>query len=330
MLTVQVVANCTDLEKLASEWCGLISRVDYVTPFQTPPWLLTWWSHFGSGHVQVLVFRDGRGLVGVIPCFLHEWEGRRQLTLIGSGISDYPEPVIDPRHASDILVLFQEHLLASPDWDIGNFQDLSESTPLRALVSSDRLQANISKDDDCSRIPLTGTFEEFWSHRPKDLRRNVRRYGEKARSIGDLTFEIAHVNSNELVDALVDLHEARWQARGEAGMIQANHSAGFTRDVNRLFSSLGMLLVMGLRFQGAVVAVLLNFVYRDVVYSYLSAFDPKYETLGFGRALLYEGIRYSYERRYKEWHFLRGDEPYKASWGAQTIPKCRLVFTRRS
>ncbi len=53
-----------------------------------PEWLLTWWWHFGSGRLRVMVFRQMGEVAGVLPCFLHPWNGRRQLTLVGSGITD--------------------------------------------------------------------------------------------------------------------------------------------------------------------------------------------------------------------------------------------------
>jgi hypothetical protein len=31
---------------------------------------------------------------------------------------------------------------------------------------------------------------------------------------------------------------------------------------------------------------------------------------------------------YRYWDFLRGEEPYKFDWGAQTIAKCRLILER--
>jgi len=74
------------------------------------------------------------------------------------------------------------------------------------------------------------------------------------------------------------------------------------------------------------VAVVLALRNRTTLYSYLSAFDPDYEQLGFGRELLGQAIRYAHEHGYRTWNFMRGDEPYKYSWGARPIPKCRLIL----
>ena len=111
-------------------------------------------------------------------------------------------------------------------------------------------------------------------------------------------------------------------------MIEANRSAEFLREVTCEFAASGMLRIFSLRFDGKLVAVILGFSYRKRLSNYLTGFDPVYERLGFGRTLLYEAIRHCFENGYTAWDFLRGDEPYKALWRAQVIPKARVIVTR--
>ena len=47
------------------------------------------------------------------------------------------------------------------------------------------------------------------------------------------------------------------------------------------------------------------------------------------RMLLHDAIRDSYQQGFEARNFLRGDEPYKFSWGAQSIPKRRVILQRR-
>jgi CelD/BcsL family acetyltransferase involved in cellulose biosynthesis len=266
-----------------------------MTPLQSPAWLLTWWRHFGNGKLHVLVVREGGDVAAVIPCFLHEWNRRRQLTLIGSGISDYLEPPIATALRARVTDELHAHLLGNRDWDICEWQDLGADSALAAL-------APLQGDTPCSEIKLTGTFEAYWARRGKDLGRNLRRYGERADKIGRVEFGVAR--GGDSIEDLIQLHGIRWQRQGEAGMIEANHSADFLRNAAREFERLGMLRVFTLRFRGAAVAVNLGLLHRNTLYSYLSAFDPEYEILGFGRRLLYESLCYAYEQGYGAWNFL--------------------------
>jgi CelD/BcsL family acetyltransferase involved in cellulose biosynthesis len=274
----------------------------------------------------MLVFRDP-DIVGVLPCFLHDWNGRRQLTLIGSGISDYLDPPLEATRQPAVLACLRQYLSGCPDWDVCDWQDLSQDTPLTALL--DRLDGNTRDETPCSETKITGTFEEFWQQRPRHLRRNVRRYRQKAEQNGPLEFQVSSDANPELLTALVQLHTARWKVRGENGMIEANRSAAFLGDIARQFAAQQMLRIFSLRFEHQIAAVILAFVYQSKAYGYLTAFDPAHEQLSFGSVLLFEALRHCFEQGIQAWNFLRGDEPYKALWGAETIPKLRLTLVRR-
>jgi CelD/BcsL family acetyltransferase involved in cellulose biosynthesis len=335
-MRLEVLDSVDALERFRSEWSRFLETIDALTPFQLPEWLLSWWRHFGGGDpsktahnahrsgcaLRAFVFRADDVIAGVIPAFLHEWNGRKQLTLIGSGISDYLEPAIAPERRCELVDELRRYLKQTDDWEICDWQDLEAGTPLAGLTGL----AHAQDDTPCSEIKLTGAFAEYWAKRGHDLRRNVRRYGARADKMAKSEFAVTA--NHQLTEDLIRLHGARWQKRGEAGTIAVNRSAEFLCDVTRDFARLDMLRVFNVRFRGEVVAISAGFLYRSNLYSYLSAFDPQYEILGFGRKLLYESLRYAYEQHYTAWNFCRGEEPYKFSFGAERIRKCRLMLTR--
>jgi len=322
MLEFEVITKLPRLLQIETAWSALADLIPYATPFQLPHWQLIWWRHFGSGQLFVFSWWHEHSLVAIVPCFLHHWEGRRQITLIGSGISDYLEPLIHPEHRAAVIGGLQSYLQSSHDWDICNWQDLAADTCLSQLKGS-----LLEPDTSCSEVPLTGSFDEYWKKRSKDMRRNVRRYADRARSMGSICFQVVTSADKELLDALIRLHAARWEKHGESGMIAANNSGPFLRDVASAFAARNSLRFFVVRFREHVAALVLAFVYRSIIYAYLSAFDPEYEVLGFGRNLLYEAFRFTYRAHYTAWNFCRGEEPYKTSWGAQPIEKRRLMLT---
>jgi CelD/BcsL family acetyltransferase involved in cellulose biosynthesis len=328
MLSVEIVDDFSLLLRKREEWSSFAETLPGLTPFQLPDWLLTWWQHFGSGQLLAFVFKEREEMAAIVPCFRHEWAGRRQITLIGSGLSDYLEPGIAHRHCPEVLRMLADRLRENRCWDVCNWQDLTAATPLRSLPCDCGLRLRLEADVECTEIPIQGGFDQWWEQRPHGLRRNLRRYLEKARAIEEPHFCVSSEPSPCLVDALVTLHTARWQERGKPGMIVANQSDSFVRDVIEQFASRDMLRFFSLHFQDRIVAVILAFRYRDTLFPYLSAFDPEYSTFGFGRTLLYHALRYAFETGYESWNFLRGNEPYKFDWGARSIPKARLLITR--
>ncbi len=252
-----------------------------------------------------------------MPCFIHEWNKVRQVTLLGTGISDWTDPVL-PEAA---VPLIKGHFNDSKDWDVISWQDLSANHPLHhAFVSA--------PDTPCSEIKLAGAFDEYWNARSKDLRRNLRRYSQKAEQQGDVVFSITKQPEETLLDDLVRLHELRWKKQDQPGMITANSSEAFLRDAAKHFAQSGLLRLYHISFKNQTAAISMGFLYQNRIYSYLSAFDPQFEILGFGRTLLYNAIKDAFANGYTTWNFLRGEEEYKLSWGAEFIPKIRLYSAK--
>jgi len=327
-LTLEIIGDFPTLLKLEHEWRQLAETSEFLAPSQSPQWLLPWWNHFGSGELRVFVLRLNGNLAGVVPCFLHLWEGRRQLTLIGSGVSDYLEPPIATDIVPHAMKALGQALEIRDDWDVCNWQDLNSETPLTRILG-DGLCITVQGDIECTAIPVTGDFQQYWTERPRGLRRNVKRYLGKAKSIAQPEFLVSLKPEPEIMNALIGLHGARWRRSGSPGMIAENRLVPFLREMASVFADAGALRLFSLRFENRIVSVILSFVFRDTLFSYLSAFDPEYESLGFGRTLLYDSVRYAFEEGYRSWDFLRGNEAYKFDWGAKRIPKRRVLIVRK-
>jgi CelD/BcsL family acetyltransferase involved in cellulose biosynthesis len=319
---IELIQTAIGLESISAEWGEFVRAQAGSTPFHLPEWLLTWWRHFGSGALHVLVFRDSGRIRALLSCFLHEWEGRKQLTLVGAGITDYLDPLIEPGFEPEFVEGVRQYLDGMPEWQAVEWTDLSPSHPLfdmKGVLQKPGLP--------CAEIPFAGSFEEFWSRRGKELRRNLRRYRDRAQQISPIQFEIHREGTPELIETLIRLHTKRWVSQGEPGMVEANQSAAFLKEVTERMSNAGVARFFALRFKGAVAALILAFPYKQKIFAYMSAFDPEFAALGLGRTLLYEALRSSYGE-YLAWNFLRGDEPYKAEWGAEFQARARLRLER--
>jgi CelD/BcsL family acetyltransferase involved in cellulose biosynthesis len=322
-LNLEIIDSYSTLASLAAEW----THLPVATPFQMPDWQLAWWRNFGSGELRVILIREEQNLLALIPCFLHSWNNRHQLTLIGSGISDYLEPFIDTRNAPEVIARVSTYLDASKEWEICNWQDLSAASPLRGL-RGDTFGIQVEEDTPCSGIDLPARFDSYWVARNYDLKRNVRRDQARAEAEGKLAFEVTDSADQSLLDALIRLHTERWRRHGEAGMIAANNSAHFLRQVSAQLAQRGMLRIFALRFDEQIAAVILGMRTGETIFGYLTGFEPSYERFGVGRILLFEAIQHSVQNGYKRWDFLRGEEPYKSWWGAERVDKIRIIATR--
>src|SRR5215207_3604295 len=119
-----------------------------------------------------------------------------------------------------------------------------------------------------------------------------------------------------LVGTLIDLHRQRWTARHEPGVLGTQEVQRFHLDAAPRLLAAEMLRLYGLRIQGRVIGVYYGFAHRGRAYGYLSGFDPGSASQSPGTVLLAHAIREAAREGCREFHFLRGQEPYKYAWGA--------------
>ena len=119
------------------------------------------------------------------------------------------------------------------------------------------------------------------------------------------------------LDALFQLHSARWQSQDEVGVLATAALQTFHREVAAGFDALGILRLYELALNGQTVAVIYAFVHRRRWYGYLNGFDPRFAKLSPGSTLLANILEQAIGEGAEAFDFLRGEESYKFAWGAR-------------
>jgi CelD/BcsL family acetyltransferase involved in cellulose biosynthesis len=325
-LTLEVVREAARLEQLKSEWTRFAAGLENVTPFQLPEWQIAWWRHFGAGRLHIMLFRSMDTLAGIVPLYLNAEQNRSILKLTGSEMASYLEPPIAPSQRAQVMSLLKGHLLGNTAWDCCDWRDVAVNSSLAGLQLGDSFELKTAPDSEWSEVRIEGTFQEYWHARPFALRRNFLKYLDKTTAVDRPRFEVVTQADPEFVNAVIRLENER-----AAAFAQAKDGAGtFLADLARVLDDADMLRIFGLRFQGKIVAVLLAFAYRNTLYAFAGGHEAEFEAQGFGRLLLFEALRHSFERGYRAWNFLRGNEPYKLLWGARVTPTARIAIERRA
>jgi CelD/BcsL family acetyltransferase involved in cellulose biosynthesis len=153
---------------------------------------------------------------------------------------------------------------------------------------------------------------------PANMRRNLRRYRRRAERIGSVEFETASEESfDELFNALIDLHCARWNQRNQSGVMGEGAVRWFHTQAARALFRRGISRVYALRINGRVVAGVYAFVSRGQVRSYIGGFDPELARLSLGTLTIGYAIQEARREGAHSFNFLRGAESYKHYWGAR-------------
>lgn len=309
------------------EWWDLHRRDPRATPFQSPPWIEAWWDHLGGGERLDAEVRDAAGrLVAAFPLFVWNDGGTRRLVPVGAGQSDYCDALVDP-DAGAMPALWEAILATAERWDELLLPDLRADSPLLG-PAPDGWRAVDEPGETCpvmvlpERPPLLAGMS-------KSKRRKVVHDRNRAAALGGVSEEIAGPDGlDEALDALFRLHAARWEADGQAGVLAEAKVQTFHRVAAPELMAAGLLRLSVVRHEGRIVAVLLGFADGRRGYSYINGVDQSVPGQSFGTLAFALAIEDALAEGAGEYHFLRGEEPYKYAWGAEPTRTVRRRVVR--
>ena len=294
-IQIEEIVSATAFQELRPEWENLWRRCLRATPFQSPHWLLPWWKHFGGSGLWCLAVRAGGELVGLVPCFI--WD--RKLLLIGTGITDYLDALIDPEwEAISMAAIMPLLTQQSHHWDQCDFQQLRANS---SLCGTDAAVQDVCPVLDLSTpdVPMLKKAAYYLRH---------------AANFGTVRIEAAaEQNFERCFSEFLRLHQLRW--KNEAVLKEADLKT-FHYEVAFQFLRLAALRLYVLYLDRRAIAAWYGFESHRRVYYYLGGFDPAFEKLSPGAILIAHAIRQAREHGAREFDFLRGQERYKYSWGA--------------
>lgn len=313
-----VLTTVAELERLVPEWQVLWSRAPRPSPFTSPAWLLGWWRHRGGGPLRVVTLRLGTRLIGVLPMFLYDDGGTRRLLPLGISLSDmFDMPVETGCEDAAIAALHEALSGMAHEWARCEFHEVPGESVLHQLGAATAVQ---------SVSPVLDL--ESFARSP--LRSGARRRLARARRRMVAAGLLEEAAGPDEVEALVSLHTAQWQARGEAGVLADPATARFHRDAAAALARAGALRLRRVHERGRTVAVLHAFSAGRRVFAYLNGVDPAHAAIGLGTVLIGGLVESALAEGARELDFLRGAEPYKFAWGASNRLLLRLDYPHPS
>jgi CelD/BcsL family acetyltransferase involved in cellulose biosynthesis len=316
MIHIDHITAALEIEALAPEWRALWRRTPNATPFQSPEWLLSWWGCFGNAAPSVVTARDDDRLIGLLPLYLLDEPGCRKLLPFGISLSDYLDGLIDPGYA-ELGNRLLDSLKGVPAWDECHLPDLPLGAALLAARRPPAFSEDRSDGETCPVLRLPSTVERLREVVPRKTLRYVLRAHRRTACVGDVTVTRAETSTVEpCMGELFRLHERRWQRAGGQGVCADPVVRCFHLTAAARLEDAGMLRLYSLRMGASLAAVYYGFTAKETAYAYLSGFDPDFAELCPGAQIIAHAIEEAVREGVREFHFLRGGEAYKYSWGA--------------
>jgi CelD/BcsL family acetyltransferase involved in cellulose biosynthesis len=174
----------------------------------------------------------------------------------------------------------------------------------------------------CWRLELPADWQSYIASLGKHQRRTVRRLEREALSTDRVTLNVV-TRLDELpraMEIIVDLHQRRRQALGEKGCFASARFLGFYRDVVPELLRRGQVQIYWLELDGKPAAAEYHLAGGGVLYVYQAGVDPDLLVHQPGNLINLMILRRAIEGGYRAYDFLRGDEAYKARFGAKPRP----------
>jgi CelD/BcsL family acetyltransferase involved in cellulose biosynthesis len=328
--STRVLRDAESLRELAPEWTRLWESCKELTSFQRPEWILPWVEVFQPRPLCVVEVRREGELVGLAPMFCYQRPDARFLVPLAAGITDYLDWLVLPEHANRIIgeILACLQNIDEP-WEYLDLPDLPSSSLLRQQGSSFGFRL-------VSEAASPGLHLDAQSHTlidviPGSQWKNLRTARNRTRRAGGAQIEIASQETlPEFLDALLRLHQMRWQNFGMPGVLSEQAVQKFHERSAPALLRARVLRLYGLRTGGELIAVLHTMFEREVVYCYLQGFDPNYAFLSPGMQIIAAVIEDAIKEGKRLIDFLRGRETYKYSWGARDRLSYFLRASRES
>jgi CelD/BcsL family acetyltransferase involved in cellulose biosynthesis len=326
-IEAHVISDCRELAALAPDWARLWERCPNSTPFQSPGWLLPWWSAFAPGELMSIgVFSAGR-LVGLAPLYLEANSAGQRLLPLGISLSDYVDVLIEPDFEAPVGEAMLRAIDREMRWSTLEWNELS---PRAAALHLDGLRSSSVTEEISSACPvlaLNDTSAGGAIYLPASKRRKLRMARHRAERRGEVEFlDTDAASAESLFELLVSLHGACWHARFGSGVLADTRVRAFHKEAIARLD--GIVRLHALRIGGETAAVYYGFEHRERAYAYLSGFSPSFAHESPGSLLLEYVIAQSCRSGVREFHFLRGGESYKYEWGAHDRFNRRREFRR--
>ncbi|MFN2308213.1 MAG: GNAT family N-acetyltransferase [Gammaproteobacteria bacterium] len=328
-LTTAILSDASAFNALGEEWDSLLDRGRPYTYFLRPDWNRLWWKYCApdGAHLYLITCRDPHGaLVGLAPLYWRQFQflgiPLRELQFLGMGIqlksSEYMDLIARPGQEQAVAAAIADRLHRSDDWDrICLWQMLRDSVMFPHTASSLSTKSELHACDRAPYIDTSTSWQPYKASLGRSMRRNIEYYPRRLFKRYACEFGCVRDSSelDDALDALIHLHQARWQGQGEPGTFSDPAVAELLREAARHSLPRDRLRLWTLKINGTTEAALIGFLDNGALHYFQKGFNPAYTQEDIGTAMLALCIRDCFEDpAIRAFDFMGGGAAYKDRW----------------
>jgi len=341
MRTILKVVEFNEFLNLKDRWNDCLVQSLDNNIFSTWEWLSIWWKHFGEGKKLVILLVEGEKEILAIAPFVyseHSFLGvgnLKKISFVGSPESDYNSFILKEKKVKSVELIF-DYLNKHIDWDYLELEDIPENSATMDLLRMMPLKKQYKHWEErqstlCPFLTVPNSMDVLMEGLSKNMRQNLRRYSRKLER--EYRVELKNYDEigsvEEAMETFFQLHQKRWESRGELGAFNKPLVRNFHIDIAKCFAEKGWLRLYFLTVNDKPISTYYSFEYNQKVYYYLGGWDPDYSRYMIGSLFMMYDIEKCIQRGLKEYDLMRGIEPYKTRWTTKARKNINVSFVRK-
>jgi len=247
----------------------------------------------------------------------------------GSVCVEYNRILVEPAFQQEFFRQIVQHLHADRDWEqlrLDGFseQDLQpwlEHLPHAEIRKRESRYFNLQ----AARAAGETVIEGLGRSTRSNLRRRLKQYGEL-----DCQWAETLEQAEEILQELIVLHQARWQAAGQPGAFASDRFRRFQQDAGLKLFLEQKVVLFRVRHQAETVGCLLLLVDQNRLLDYLSGFADFNVKPSPGLTTHFLCMEAAWQRGYDAYDFLVGDKRHKENLSNNVHQLCWLTCSRPS
>ncbi len=333
---IKIISCIKELESIESEWNDLFEESPDSNVFQSFEWNYIWLKHFMRKNDNIVIIavyddKENGKLKAIAPFFTRRFFlFLKSLMFISYDYSDYLNIIIRKNCDKEKIYseIFDSIFLNSRFQkiaDIINLKQVSKETlkPISEYLKKiKKINLNFKESGSCYYFNLPDNIGDYMKRFTSKQRYNILKRVKKAEeaNIKYIAGSSANIDKSLFVKYLnifFELHQKRWLNKGKRGVFYNNDIKKFFEELFISLFNKNRITLSALEINdGNIIASAACFDYADKKQIYLPGFDTGYSDYHPGIVLIYNDIKESINKKYKEFDFLKGGEEYKQRFGA--------------
>lgn len=330
-VTTTVLTRETDFDAIAEEWDELVSAsCQHGVFFLRWHWNRVWWRMYAppQSELFLIVCRDQSGqLVGLAPLY---WHGRsvhglfkvQQICFIGTGtklkLSEHLDIIARSKYQYLVGQGVAAFIQQQTGWQRLWLWGIHANSPV--LPHFMKGFGKAARALSCDQLPYIATRADWATVKlglGSNIRTNIDRYIRRIQKDYKCQFNRIRTPEEleEFMGAFVQLHQERWQSKGEPGSFTLPNRKAFMEETVREAFRCDRARLWTLFLDGQCVAVLQAFVDRGVAHYFQGGFKSGYDKHHLGSVTIALAIQDCVQADgIGEFDFMGGGGAYKDHW----------------